>query len=100
MAFIILLFLGLVLLPFFALGLKRVWVVAAPIWVAVTAYAIFVWTLPIDPAEDWQMASFWRMVLLASVVGSVGAFAAGLIVAYFKSRGRGQSKTDLEETFE
>ena len=101
MTFLIFLFLALVFLavvgmPFFALGLKRLWIVAAVFWIPATSYAAYVWTLSIDPAEDWQMAQLWRMILLAVVVTALTAFVGGMLSAQFGRR-RG---IKLEETSE
>ena len=92
MAFLILLLFAFVVMPFFALGVKRHWLVAAAFWIPAVAYTGYLWTLPIDQ----QMAEAWRMIMLAIVVTAPAAFAGGLITVHFARR-RG---VNLEETFE
>ena len=96
MALLAFLLFGLVVTPFFVLGVKRLWLVAAAFWLPVVIYAAYVWTLPFDPTEDVQMAEAWRMILLAVVVMGLAAFVAGMIARQFARR-RG---VNLEETFE
>ena len=87
-------------MPFFAFGVKRLWLVAVLFWVPVTAYAAYLWALPFDPTEDEQMASAWRMIVSGVVLGSLVAFVGGLATARFQRRKRTPNSADLEETFE
>jgi hypothetical protein len=100
MAFLIFLIFGLVVMPFFAFGMKQLWLVALLFWVPLAVYAAYVWTLPFDPTEDEQMASAWRMIVSGVVLGGIVAFAGGLATARFRARRRTPNTIDLEETFE
>jgi hypothetical protein len=79
-ALIPLLFLGIVLAPFFIAGLRRQWRIAAVFAAIFVGYALLVWSSSVPP-EEVHMAPLWRMIVTVVATGSIVAFVLGFALS-------------------
>ena len=81
--------------PFAMSGYRHYWKAALGVELIIAGFAGYLWSLPIDPAEDFEIAQAWRLFVLCVASCCGLAFIAGYCVSRF-SRPLQNGKEELE----
>jgi hypothetical protein len=89
-----------VIVGFAVLGLRRKWLVALPIWIALAAYTVWGLVSPLPPGFDEQDRmghDAWGFILVVLLTIAAVAFALGLATTRLRARGKLKKSKEVTE---